>query len=263
MAQVTYTKENDKWFADFDNRKKTLWKERWISPIDMPEPTPSVEKGQIITMNLDGTDKRFRVIKIVDGSIVEVLSMSNATNSAYDTGNTHVYEGKSLDTYLNSSWYNTLNSTAKSAIVDKTFKQDSWCADTSGNPDYQGNYGSNHYQISLNDASFGNEITRHAYAISIQDIIDYLEVTPQMTQADTTLTAENIWKMFWNDSSAHGGNYVWLRSAFISAFSQTFAFIIRGDIGYLGGETANTSCMVRPAFQIDLTKIEWTPTIGE
>lgn len=257
MAQVTYTKENDKWYADFDNRKKTLWKERWINPIDMPEPTPSVTKGEIITMNLDGTDKQYRVLK-VDGNVAEVLSMSDGLSSAFDSNNFNFYSTKTLDIYLNNTYYNTLTSTAKEAIVDKTFRQDSWYFDSSGNPSYRGVRTNGNYQISLATATYGAEITKHIYALSVQDIIEYLEVTPEMSYENTTLTTTNLWKMFWDDEVAHSGIYIWTQSAFAGV--STRAFNVSGPGGRLDYGDANAIQAVRPAFQIDLTKIEWTPT---
>ena len=259
MAQVTYTNENDKWYADFDNRKKTLWKERWISPIDMPEPTPSVEKGQIITMNIDGSDKQWRVLK-VNGNIVEVVGMSDANSSIqFDSNNTNTYAGKTLDNWLNGTYYDTFTSTAKEAIVDKTFTQDSWYRDNTGNPDYNGKHTNGDYQISLASATYGTEITRHVYALSVQDIIDYLEVTPEMTTSNTTLTYTNIFKMFWNDEQTHSGQYLWLRSA-LASFSFR-AFYVLGDYGFLSSNGASSIFRARAALTIDLSKIEWTPAV--
>lgn len=212
-----------------------------------------VTKGQIITMNLDGTDKQYRVLK-VSNTIAEVLSMSDASTQQFASSG-QTYENGVLDTYLNSTWYNTLSATAKAAIVDKIFRQDSWYWNTSGNPVYQGKYsGNTAYQLSLGNASFGNEITRHAYAISVQDVIDYLEVTPQMTQADTTLTYDNVWTMFWNSTTTHSGN-IWLRSAYAS--SASCAFFVGGFRGYLNDSFADYGFAVRPALTIDLSKIEW------
>lgn len=259
MAQVTYTKENDKWYADFDNRKKTLWKERWINPIDMPEPTPSVTKGEIINIDMtgSGTPQQYRVLK-VNENIVEVLAMTDVSNQQFASSG-QIYENGTLDTYCNTTWYDTLSATAKSAIVDKIFKQDSWYWNAGSSPVYQGKYNGNiAYTVALGNVSFGNEITRHIYIIGVQDIIDYLEATPEMIQADTTLTYTNIWQMFWNDSVAHNSKNIWLRSA--RAADTSYALKVNGRDGGLGGDYASLSYTARPAFQIDLTKIEWTPT---
>lgn len=217
-------------------------------------------KGDIITIDLlgTGTPQRYRVLKIND-NIAEVLSMSNVTTLSFDSGGSNTYEGKTLDTYLNTTWYSTLSNIAKQAIIDKTFRQDSWYYGTQGNPDYQGKYrysnSDRSYQVSLNSASYGNEITRHCYAISVQDVLDYLETTPQMTQADTTLTYDNVWTMFWNSTTTHSGN-LWLRSAYASNTSNAFRVI--GDFGNLSDDTViDDRRWVRPALTIDLTKIDF------
>ena len=36
---------------------------------------PFLKKGDLITMNLDGTDRQYRVLKIVDGTTAEVFGM--------------------------------------------------------------------------------------------------------------------------------------------------------------------------------------------
>lgn len=215
-------------------------------------------KGDIINIDMtgSGTAQTYRVLKNVGGSVVEVLAMANASTIAFDAVHTRTYKDKTLDTYLNTTWYNTLSATAKSAIVDKTFRQDSWYRDTTGNPDYQGKYGGDAaYQLSLGNASFGNEITRHCYAISVQDVIDYLETTPEMTQVDTTLTYDNVWTMFWNSTTSHSDN-IWLCSA--SASNAYRAFSVSGGSGYLSNPETHNTYAARPAFQIDLSKIQWS-----
>ena len=97
-------------------------------------------KGDLITMNVDGADKSFRVLN-VNGSVAEVVGMTSASNSQQFAASGRIYAGSALDTYLNSTWYDTLTSTAKTAIVDKTFTQDSWYTGDSGDPDYSGYFG--------------------------------------------------------------------------------------------------------------------------
>lgn len=220
-------------------------------------------KGDLILLDMtdSGTPQEYRVLKNVSGAVYEVLSMTNSTDSQQFTSSGQTYENSDLDTHLNTTWYNGLSSTAKSAIVDKTFTQDSWYKNTSGNPDYEGYYVSwgttYQYQVSLANASFGNEITRHCYVLSVQDIIDYLEVTPQMTTANTTLTSANIWTMFYNQDTRPSPDYYhWLRSAYPSSAYRVFYVV--GNMGYLDYDAAYNSISVRPAFQIDLSKISFT-----
>ena len=215
-------------------------------------------KGDLITMNVDGTDKQFRVLN-VNGNVAEVLMMTSSSTSQ-TFGSTQTYAGSALDTYLNSTWYDTLTSTAKTAIVDKTFTQDSWYWGNSGNPDYSGYYGTTNpgtsaYTISLGNAAFGSSITRHVYALSVQDVLDYVLDT---SITDGQLQNYNIWKMFWNDKVQHTGptNYLWLRSA--RASSSSYAFLVAGNFGTVGTTNVENSNSVRPAFTIDLSKITWS-----
>lgn len=228
---------------------------QWAPPVKMPV------KGDLIMIE----GKQYRVLKI-DDNIAEVLAMYNATSIKFDaSGNSKVYANNSLDTYCNETFYNSLSMAMKNAIVAKTFRQDSWyyaprVGDTSGNPKYIGHSlnGSNDYEVSLDSATFGTNILRKCYVLSVQNIIDYLEVTPSMTTTDTTLTDENIRKMFWNQttwSEEDEAEYPCLCSA--DADFTTVLYIDSISGGLISGTVLN-SRNVRPAFQIDLNKIEWT-----
>ena len=214
-----------------------------------------VEKGQLIKIDLNGdvTKETYRVIK-VNGTIAEILAMANASSSKF--GSNQTYAGSTLDNYLNNTWYNTLSATAKSAIVNKTFRQDSWHWNNSGNPVYSGYYGSSNpgttaYTISLGNASFGAEITRHVYALSVQDVLDYILDT---NITDGKLQNYNIWKMFWNRTS-NISEQPWLRSA--DAPTPSDAFHVYGGTGHVGSDGVTDSRVSRPALTIDLSKIEY------
>jgi hypothetical protein len=93
--------------------------------ITFPEPLVMPVKGDLITMNLDGTDRLCRVLKIVNGTTVEVLGMWDGLSSSFisDLNGSNIYAGSPLDSYLNTTWYNTLSSNAKAAIVPKNISQ--------------------------------------------------------------------------------------------------------------------------------------------
>ena len=217
-------------------------------------------KGDLITIE----SKQYRVLK-TNGSVAEVLAMYNAgtsqkfdTNSSYD----NTYAGKNIDTYCNNTFYSGLSAAMKTAIVDKTFTQDSWSLtfDTSGGTGtaiYQGTtYTSSQYHVGLVNAAYDTSISRKCYVLSVQDIIDYLEVTTAMDAASTTLTSANIWKMFWNQTTSPNSVSLWLRSA--KSDNSRTAFYITQDIGRLSAISVSSPYAVHPAFQIDLSKIEWT-----
>jgi len=151
-------------------------------------------KGDIITLD----SKQYRVLK-TEGTVAEVLAMYDATTSQ-EFGSSQTYANSDIDTYCNTTFYNSLPSTMQNAIVAKTFQQDSW--ENDGGSSAIANYAgiintSTNYTFSLMSTTFGSSITRKCYVLSCQDVIDYLEVTTAMTSANTTLTNKNIWKMFW------------------------------------------------------------------
>lgn len=214
---------------------------------------PMPLKGDIITIE----NKQYRVLK-TSGYVAEVLAMYDAGGSR-KFGDNNIYAGSSLDEYCNSTFYGSLSSQIQSAIVPKTFKQDSWFR--ANKPGaiayYNGTYlNSNNYILSLMSTSYGKSIARNCYVLSCQDVIDYLGVTVTMGFTDTTLTSENLWKMFWNQTTSPGMVYPWLRSA--NSEYIDYAFRVTGSDGYLSSIDVSYARAVRPAFQIDLLKIDWT-----
>ena len=225
--------------------------------VSVEKAAPMPVKGDIITLD----SKQYRVLK-TEGTVAEVLCMYDANSSIkFDSASSNynnTYAGKKIDTYCNNTFYSDLSAAMKSAIVDKTFTQDSWTSH-GGAPTasyYTGKYGSSTYYLKFENAVFGTSITRHCYCLSVQDVLDYLEATTSMGTSDTTLTDTNIWKMFWNATTSQSGKYIWLRSACSSDSSR--AFCVRGDNGCLAYNFVTNSSAARPAFQIDLSKIDWS-----
>lgn len=227
-------------------------KSQWGSVVSYPN------KGDLI--NIEG--KQYRVLK-TSGNVVEVLAMYNPSSVPQRFGTTQIYANSFADTYCNETFYSGLSSTLQNAIVEKTFTQDSWFRGDSGHSSaievYQGVSTDINYVMSLMNKSFGTSITRKCYMISIQDIIDYIGATTAMTVETTTLKQENIWKLFWNQSTKPGTGafyYPWLRSA--SANDSYTVFDINSNTGRLDYDSSQNEYIIRPAFQIDLSKISWT-----
>ena len=199
-------------------------------------------KGDLITMNLDGTDRQYRVLKIVDGTTVEVLSMEDAGSSAFGSSNT--YAGNTLDACLNTTWYNTLSTAAKSAIVPKNIAQ------------YQYDYNASVYNATTHSsfavfstkALYAGIGDRYVYALGVEDIEDYF---------NHTFSNTDIWQLFWNTTAKpSGGGSPWLRDASIRL--NKYAWKIDYSNGYVGDSASYNSNSIRPAFQIDLSKINFT-----
>lgn len=227
---------------------------------DVALPTPMPKKGDLIQMNLDGTSRQYRVLRM-DGSIAEVLTMWNLSTSI-KFGSNNTYSGSILDTYLNTTWYNTLSSDAKAAIVPKNITQDSWHRGTTGSPQYSGTYGntapgSTSYTIGKDSNNYRTIGSRCVYAISIQEVLDYLSDNSVLVDTSGMLRNQNIWKMFWNQTT-NISELLWLRSA--SADDYILAWYVNGFFGDPGDDRAFNEYAVRGALQIDLSKIDFTMT---
>lgn len=212
-------------------------------------------KGDLITIE----SKQYRVLK-TSGSVAEVLAMYDASKQKFDTNSDYnnTYAGKNIDTYCNNTFYSGLSSAMKNAIVDKTFTQDEWEWSTfvPQTSYYIGNSDAITYYLTLTNAAYGTSITRHCYVLSVQDILDYLGAMTSLGISDTTLTDTNLWNMVWNQFTSPGDIFIWVRSARSGYFRS--AFYVRGFNGVLGNGNVADANAVRPAFQIDLSKIEWT-----
>ena len=227
-------------------------------------------KGSIISMDLDGQGaKQYRVLNM-NGDVAKVMAMYDDLSSVYDadyptttmgTLSVAKYEGSTIDTYLNTTWYNTLTSATKAAIVPENVVCDAWYWDNSGDPDYTGTYGTavpgtSNYTISKYAGGTLNIGNRNVFALSVQDVIDYLN--DSSVQVDTTaiLRNTNIWKMFWNDGVSHSGKSLWLRSSY--AVNSNSAWTMNGYKGFLYYNPANYSNVVRPALNLNLSQVPFT-----
>lgn len=224
-------------------------------------------KGDLITIE----SKQYRVLK-TNGSVAEVLAMYDADEIKFDRSSKYdefdnTYAGNNIDTYCNNTFYSSLSAKMKSAIVDKTFAQDSWnwygwgASSAPTKEHYTGKtLDDSSYYLSIANASYGNSITRHCYCLSVQDVLDYLECNTSMGVSDTTLTGTNVLQLFWNVTTSLGSKHIWIRSADSSDSKQVV--MPWADGGQMAPYYTGIPYTPRPAFQIDLSKIEWTPVGG-
>ncbi len=218
--------------------------------VDVKKEMPT--KGDLIM--LDG--KQYRVLKIND-TVAEVLAMYDASDKfEFNASGDNTYAESTIDTYCHSTFYSGLPEIMKSAIVDKTFTQDSWKL-TSQVP-AEAHYtalGVVTYYLTFVNATYGESITRHCYCLSVQDVIDYLECDTSMDSFNTTLTPKNMLQMLWNRTTTSGQNYkMWLRSA-----GAAITSVLANDraSGNIVNAYVASSGVAHPAFQIDLSKVDW------
>ena len=225
-------------------------------------PPPMPVKGDLITMNLDGTSRLYRVLS-VNGNICKVLGMWDDLTSMYNgTSKTTTfgsitaqkYEGSTLDTYLNTTWYNTLSSEAKNAIVPENVVQ--YCYkyyDAPSTPNtptytyqYQYNWSDSDYENADNvgNVTVGN---RNVFALDLKDTFDYFD--------KVCITSNELMTLFWN-STAKVSKYLWLRSS--RAEYSDYAWDVNGSRGLFGDYRVSRSAVVRPALNLDMSKIQYT-----
>ncbi len=223
-------------------------------------------KGTIINMNLDGNgDKTYRVLAM-NGNVAKLLGMSDiATSQKFNTtsktgtftnGATgQLYAGSDLDTYLNTTWYNTLTSAAKAAIVPESRTQYMYQyydePNTSNTPTYTYQYQDNWSDSNYENADLTDSILvgdRNVFALDLKDIFDYF--------GKVCITSNELVELWTNQTSAVN-RYWWLTSA--DGDYSDFAWSVYGGSGCLNyGDGVGNARAVRPAFQIDLSKIIFT-----
>lgn len=220
-------------------------------------------KGDLIELDLDGQGaKDYRVLKI-SGSVAQVMAMYDTLMSTYnDTSTTTTfgsttaqkYEGSTLDTYLNTTWYNTLTTATKAAIVPENVVQHCYqYYDEPNTPNtptyiyqYQYNWSDSDYE-NANDVGNVTVGDRNVFALDLKDIFDYF--------GKVCITSNELMTLFWNQTTAVS-NYLWLRSSV--ADLSNFAWGVDGDSGSLDNGDVYDSFVVRPALNLDLSQIPYT-----
>lgn len=228
----------------------------YIPPFEPPA------KGSIVKMNLDGTERQYRVLS-VNGNVCKVMGMWDDFTSKYNETSTTTtfgsveaqkYEGSTLDTYLNTTWYNTLSSEAKSAIVPENVVQ--YCykyydlPNTPNTPTYTYQYQYNWNNSNYENANNAGNVTvgeRNVFALDLKDIFNYM--------GKVCITSNELITMFWN-STTKVSKYPWLRSSF--AGDRYSAWFAGGDYGNLSYGTVTFGDVVRPALNLDMSKIQYT-----
>ena len=225
-------------------------------------PPPIVPKGSLVKMNLDGTERQYRVLS-VNGNVCKVMGMWDDFTSKYNETSTTTtfgsttaqkYEGSTLDTYLNTTWYNTLSNEAKNAIVPENVVQ--YCyqyydePNTPNTPTYTYQYQYNWDNSDYENANNVGNVTvgeRNVFALDLKDIFDYI--------GKVCITSDELMTMFWN-STTRVSEYPWLRSS--DAGNSGRAWDVGGNYGGLSNFAVTNSDVVRPAFNINLSQIEFS-----
>ena len=147
-----------------------------------------------------------------------------------------------------------MSSEAKNAIVPENVVQ--YCykyynePNTPNTPTYTYQYQYNWDNSDYDNANNVGNVTvgeRNVFALDLKDIFDYFE--------KVCITSDELMTMFWN-STTKVSKYLWLRSS--SSGGSSFAWSVNGSFGSLGNGSVTASRVVRPALNLDMSKIQYT-----
>jgi len=234
----------------------------WASEMDIHKLFHLIpNKGDIISFDAfgDGTQKRFRVIKIED-NIATLMSLDNSVSSKYNNTDTRVqfddgnsyqqYTDGVLDLMMNNTYYNSLSQKTQAAII-ATDKIQSCYSLTAGQDSL-----ADFNILSSNGTTYAyNRVTQKAIgtrvcsALDMDDIKEYFNLS-----IGDIINYQQLLETFF-EQTATLDKYIWTRSASNDGPS---AFCIFGYFGILGTNDATNNNIIYPTFKINLFKIDFT-----
>ena len=213
-----------------------------------------VQKGDLITLN---DEKLYRVIdeqgETATLLAIESIALKNYWNTS-ENQTTFVndkevtkYDGSTLDTYLEGTWYKDLETKQPeifaaiqpTEIVQKVYKDQ---VDPNDNTIYTLQYDFKDSHLYLEYLGDADPITRHAFALDFEDIFNYFE--------KDNISSEELNTLFFNKNTKFYDT-AWLRSA--NPTSTMSAFFIDASFGCYQFYNVDIPRNVRPAFTVDLT----------
>ena len=226
------------------------------------------EKGEIIKINAwwTGATKRFRVIKS-EGINVVLLSLDDNTaggnpwrtafnegeTAQFENGNNYInYANGLLDNYLNTNYYNSLNDEMKAAIIPLNRVQsvyDSTFAAASGTFKLKSKDGTSISTFSrVTQKTIGE---RKCWALDIDDLVEYFNLSP-----NDILDSTDIINLY--EQASGSSNDSFLASACTLLPSSTVWSIENVNTNYaITPDYYDNTRIIRPAFKIDLTNIDY------
>lgn len=200
----------------------------------------SVTKGSDVKTGdvIDIESAKYVVLEKQENNQALVMTTSSIGNKEFnsmtprtDGQGLETYEGSEIDNYLENKWYNGLSSTMKAAIQSTNIKQDS----------YEYDYTDRQYikQETAYNGQVYNTISRHVFLPSVSEIGKVVD-----------LKSSDKVKAFLNgiDISTRDDDG---RSAVIFLYASS---------GKLNGHGVNNYIGTRPAFTVDLSKVDYKVT---
>lgn len=193
-------------------------------------------------LNIDGIE--YITVERKESGKYLVMTTRNIENRSFQSTNRedmecqNVYQGSEIDVYLENEWYNNLSSAMKVSIQSNNIKQVSYIQtfDNSNIKDETGYTGEPY-----------NTISRHVFLPSVEEIGCITDLkNPDKVKA--FLNEDNIWTR----DSSKGYQY--------GHFYSNYGSMFYGNSGSLNYNYVYEKSGIRPAFVIDLSKIDYTVT---
>lgn len=194
------------------------------------------------TIEIEGN--KYVVLESKKNNQALVMTADSIGNKNFQSGSRsdgqyyNTYEESKIDKYLENEWYNSLSSTMKAAIQPTNIKQVSY--DTMS-------YGKRviytKYETGPNDQVY-NTISRHAFLPNVSEIEKVVDLkNPDKVNPDKM-------KAFLNGTS------IWTRDSCTRAIGA--AWYLNASNGSLDSDGTGFYHGMRPAFVIDLSKVDYT-----
>lgn len=201
----------------------------------------NVKAGDIV--EIDGN--KYIVIEQKEKDAAFVMTVKNIDKRVFhqmdnfddeqrqDGKNPNTYEGSDIDNYLENDWYNGLSSTMKSSIQRTNIKQSAYHTNVNPDDKRETGYKGQTYNI----------ITRHIFLPSVEEIEKLLNI---YNNSKVIEFLDGDWSFWLRDAASDNGRFVrkiYSKTATVYDWRTSHVYYDEG---------------VRPAFVIDLSKIDYT-----
>ena len=187
-----------------------------------------------ITFN--GENAGWRIISLESDGTMKIMKVASVENRAYDSSSND-WRSADLNTYLNGTYYNSLNSTARSQIVSHNFSVGA------GYWDSQGNTSDLTDQVNAENEQLWNG------KVGLATATEYLRSNSNTSNCRTIALVNNNFNTCKNTTWMFNSANWW--TMFASTNNMNIAFYVRSD-GYFSGSSylVENSLGVRPALYL-------------
>mgnify|MGYP004701260787 CR=1 FL=1 len=191
----------------------------------------NIDGDEYIIINKEKSEQYLIINKTYIGTSTFQMQYDPSTYLRPDDKYANIYENSTIDKYLENTWYKNLSSSLKNAIIISSIKQNVYSNQKDPNSKQENGFDDQTYNV----------INRHVFLPSIEELKNLIDL-------DSPDKVNN----FLN------GSYMWTRDAYQN--SKDGVEFFNYYLGCLLSVPARDTYSVRPAFVIDLSKVNYTVT---